>query len=117
MSLVRSIEIQGKMCISSITCAELMHGVRVHISAKSPYPEHGMQKVKDFMSRLRVLKYGINAAFHYSDIRGSLERIGRPIVVNDLHIAAHARSKELVLVTNDLTKFERIRGLELESWA
>ncbi len=101
----------GKMCISSITFAELMHGV-----AKSAYPEHNLQQVEDFISRLQVLEYGTNAAAHYGNIRASLERIGKPIGVNDLHIAGHARSEELVLVTNNLAEFERIRGLELANW-
>ncbi|WP_375140248.1 PIN domain-containing protein [Azohydromonas aeria] len=36
--------------------------------------------------------------------------------VNDLHIAAHARSEGLTLVTNDLGEFERVPGLVLENW-
>jgi tRNA(fMet)-specific endonuclease VapC len=37
--------------------------------------------------------------------------------VNDLHIAGHARSEGLVLVTNNLREFERVEGLRLENWA
>jgi len=36
--------------------------------------------------------------------------------VNDLHIAAHARSEGLVLVTNNLREFDRVPGLPLENW-
>jgi tRNA(fMet)-specific endonuclease VapC len=36
--------------------------------------------------------------------------------VNDLHIAGHARSEGLVLVTNNLREFERVEGLRLENW-
>ena len=101
----------GKLCISSITFAELMHGVE-----NSARPEHNLQQVEDFISRLQVLNYGTHAAAHYGNIRASLERIGKPIGVNDLHIAGHARSEELVLVTNNLAEFERVEGLELENW-
>lgn len=101
----------GQMCISSITLAELMHGVE-----KSAYPEHNLRQVEDFISRLQVLDYGTNAAAHYGDIRTSLQRIGKPIGVNDLHVAGHARSEDLVLVTNNLAEFERIEGLKLENW-
>lgn len=101
----------GKMCISSITFAELMHGVE-----KSAYPEHNYQQVENFISRLQVLEYGTNAAAHYGNIRAELERTGKPIGVNDLHIAGHARSEELVLVTNNLAEFERVKGLEMENW-
>jgi tRNA(fMet)-specific endonuclease VapC len=36
--------------------------------------------------------------------------------VNDLHIAGHARSEGLVLVTNNVAEFERVPALELENW-
>ena len=101
----------GKMCISSITFAELMHGFE-----KRAYPEHNYQQVENFISQLQVLEYGTNAAAHYGNIRAELEQTGKPIGVNDLHIAGHARSEELVLVTKDLTKFERVKGLEMENW-
>jgi tRNA(fMet)-specific endonuclease VapC len=36
--------------------------------------------------------------------------------VNDLHIAGHARSEGLVLVTNNMTEFERVPAVERENW-
>jgi len=63
-----------------------------------------------------LLTYGTKAAQHYGAIRAALEKIGQPIWVNDFHIAAHARSEGLVLVTNNLAEFERIPALELENW-
>jgi predicted nucleic acid-binding protein len=45
------------------------------------------------------------------------ERSRTPIGVNDLHIAAHARSEGLALVSNNLREFERVPGLLLENWA
>jgi tRNA(fMet)-specific endonuclease VapC len=36
--------------------------------------------------------------------------------VNDLHIAAHARSEGFTLVTNNLGEFERVPGLLTENW-
>ena len=101
----------GQLCISSITLAELFHGVE-----KSAKPDHNLRQVEDFVSRLEVLEYGNKAAAHYGDIRANLERIGTPIGVNDLHIAAHARSEGLTLVTNNLREFERVEGLRVENW-
>ena len=101
----------GQMSISSITLAELLHGAE-----KSAKPEHNMRQVEDFISRLEVLEYGIKAAAHYGSIRASLERQGTPIGVNDLHIAGHARSEGLVLVTNNMREFERVDGLCVENW-
>lgn len=101
----------GQLCISSITLAELLHGAE-----KSARPEHNLQQIDNFTSRLEVLDYNNNAAAHYGDIRATLERNGTPIGVNDLHIAGHARSHGLVLVTNNLREFERIEGLRTENW-
>ena len=65
---------------------------------------------------MEVLTYGMKAAQHYGAICAALEKIGQPIGVNDLHIAAHARSEGLLLVTNKVAEFERVPALELENW-
>jgi tRNA(fMet)-specific endonuclease VapC len=101
----------SRMAISSITLAELLHGAE-----KSQRVNENLAAIEDFCSRLEVLTYGTKAAQHYGAIRAALEKIGQPIGVNDLHIAAHARSEGLVLVTNNLAEFERIPALELENW-
>ena len=101
----------GQMCISSITLAELLHGVE-----KSSMPDHNLLQVEDFISRLEVLSYGNKAASHYGDIRADLERKGTPIGVNDLHIAGHARSEGLTLVSNNVREFERVDALRLVNW-
>ena len=101
----------GQMCISSITLAELLHGVE-----KSEMPDHNLKQIEDFISRLEVLEYGGKAAAHYGEIRADLERKGTPIGVNDLHIAGHARSEGLTLVSNNLCEFERVDALRLVNW-
>ena len=44
------------------------------------------------------------------------EKLGQTIGVNDLHIAAHARSEGLVLVTNNVDVFDRVPSLQIENW-
>jgi len=100
-----------RLCISSITLAELMHGVE-----KSAYPDRNARNVNDFVSRLAVLEYGQRAAAHYGEIRAELERNGKTLGVNDLHIAGHARSEGLTLISNNLKEFDRVAGLRLENW-
>ena len=102
----------GRMAISSITLAELLNGAE-----KSSKPPANLAVVEDFCSRLEVLAYGAKAAQHYGLIRAALELRGQTIGVNDLHIAAHARSEGLTLVTNNLREFERVDALQLENWA
>ncbi|NBO83181.1 MAG: tRNA(fMet)-specific endonuclease VapC [Betaproteobacteria bacterium] len=99
------------LAMSSITLAELLHGAE-----KSSNPQRTLSVVEDFCSRLDVLEYGVKAAQHYGQIRTALERRGTPIGVNDLHIAAHARSEGLTLVSNNLREFERVEGLLLANW-
>ena len=101
----------GQLSISSITLAELIHGAE-----KSEQTEKNLRLVEDFTSRLVVLDYDTKAAAHYGNIRAELEKSGQMIGVNDLHIAGHARSEGLILVTNNLREFERVSGLRLENW-
>ena len=101
----------GRMGLSVITLAELMHGAE-----KSSDPPRNLAVVEDFCSRLPVLPYADKAAAHYGSIRAALEAAGRPIGVNDLHIAAHARSEGLTLVSNNLREFGQVPGLLTENW-
>jgi tRNA(fMet)-specific endonuclease VapC len=101
----------SRMAISSITLAELLHGAE-----KSSRVSDNLAAIEDFCSRLEVLPYGPKAAQHYGVIRAALEKLGQPIGVNDMHIAAHARSEGLVLVTNNMGEFARVPALEAENW-
>lgn len=101
----------GRMAISAITLAELQHGAE-----KSSNPAANLAVVEDLCSRLDVLPYGAKAAQHYGTIRAALEKQGQTIGVNDLHIAAHARSEGLTLVSNNLREFERVPALQFENW-
>ena len=101
----------GRMAISAITLSELFHGAE-----KSAKVAQNLAVVEEFASLLEVLPYSAKASQHYGAIRAALERTGRPIGVNDLHIAAHARSEGLTLVTNNLAEFERVPGLLMENW-
>jgi tRNA(fMet)-specific endonuclease VapC len=101
----------GRMAMSAITLSELFHGAE-----KSAKVAQNLAVVEEFASLLEVLPYSAKASQHYGAIRAALERTGRPIGVNDLHIAAHARSEGLTLVTNNLAEFERVPGLLTEDW-
>jgi len=101
----------GRMAISAITLSELFHGAE-----KCAKVAQNLAVVEEFASLLEVLPYSAKASQHYGAIRAALERTGRPIGVNDLHIAAHARSEGLTLVTNNLAEFERVPGLLTENW-
>ncbi|MEY4440366.1 MAG: hypothetical protein RIQ36_1830 [Pseudomonadota bacterium] len=101
----------GRMAISAITLAELYHGAE-----KSAKVHQNLLAIEEISSLLDVLPYTGKAAQHYGSIRASLEHAGQPIGLNDLHIAAHARSEGLTLVTNNWGEFSRVPGLLVENW-
>ena len=99
------------ICISSITLAELAHGVR-----KSLYPEKNEEALLQFLSILDILEFNDLAAMEYGRICAYLQRQGTPIGTMDMLIAAHAKSEDLILVTNNLREFERVPQIKLGNW-
>jgi len=101
----------GDVGISTITVSELQYGV-----AKSIYLKENQQRLEQFMAPLEILAYDEMAAKVYGDIRFHLEKNGQPIGPLDVLIAAHALSKNLILVTNNDKEFKRIKNLQVENW-
>jgi tRNA(fMet)-specific endonuclease VapC len=97
--------------VSSITVAELEYGVE-----KSSFPEKNRVALIQFLSIFKVLKFDDRDAVEFGKIKVALERSGMPIGPMDLLLAAQARSKKLILVTNNTGEFERVEGLRIEDW-
>ena len=55
-------------------------------------------------------------AEYYGKIRSMLEKKGTPIGNNNLWIAAHALSLDIILMTNNEKEFKRIAELNIENW-
>ncbi len=100
-----------EICISAICHAELWYGVEHFVHA-----DRNRAGLEHFLDRLDVQAFGPEAGRHYGDIREQLNRRGTPIGSNDLLIAAHARSMEATLVTNNVREFSRVPGLEVVNW-
>jgi tRNA(fMet)-specific endonuclease VapC len=100
-----------RMAISSITLAELIYGAE-----KSPNLDKNLEAIEEFISHLDVLSYDAKASQHFGQIKAALEKKGEIIGENDIHIAAHAISQGLILVTNNLREFKRVPNLALENW-
>jgi tRNA(fMet)-specific endonuclease VapC len=103
--------VPGDVGISSITLAELEHGV-----AKSRFPEKNRAALMQFVLPLEILAFNAEAALAYGHVRADLENRGGPIGALDLLIAAQALELAVVLVTNNLREFRRVRGLRVENW-
>lgn len=98
------------IAVSSITVAELFYGVMKKNSKKLEVA------VNEFLLPLQRLAFDENASYSYALIRTNLESKGLIIGSNDLFIAAHAKSLDAVLVTNNTREFERIQDLKIEDW-
>jgi tRNA(fMet)-specific endonuclease VapC len=101
----------SRMAISSITLSELIFGAE-----KSPNVDKNLEAIEEFVSHLDVLPYDAKASQQYGQIKAALEKRGEIIGENDIHIAAHAISQGLILVTNNLREFKRVPNLALENW-
>jgi tRNA(fMet)-specific endonuclease VapC len=99
------------LCISTISLSELLYSAQ-----KSLRPLESRVAVEQFASRLDVLSFGPEAADHAADIRAALEKRGTPIGDYDALIAGHARSRGLVVVTDNQREFSRVDGLRCEDW-
>ena len=100
------------LCISSITLAELAHGVE-----KSASRDKNAAALLKFLTVLTVLPFDDLAAAEYDKICAYLQRLGTPIGTMDMLIAAHAKTENLILVTNNTREFIRVPDLQLENWA
>jgi tRNA(fMet)-specific endonuclease VapC len=100
------------VCVSAITVAELEYGV-----ARSQQVERNRSALDGFLTPLEVLAFEGDATRHYGDIRHALAIRGSLIGPNDLFIAAHARSLDATLITNNADEFARVPGLAIDNWA
>jgi tRNA(fMet)-specific endonuclease VapC len=97
--------------ISSITFAELRHGV-----SRSAYPDRNFLALAKFCTAVQIFPFGQGAAIAYGDVRFALERKGTLIGPLDLLIAAHALSIDATVVTNNQREFRRVAGLKVANW-
>lgn len=105
-------ELNGGICISSITLAELEYGMK-----RSSDPIRNERALLRFLAPLSVLPFEAAAASEYGEIRAYLQSQGTPIGPLDMLIAGHAKAEHLILATNSVREFERVPNLEIENWA
>jgi tRNA(fMet)-specific endonuclease VapC len=101
------------VCVSVITQAELMYGLK-----RLPDNHPLQHAVRQFLTIIRVIPWDGEAANYYAGIRHQLVTSGQPIGDMDIMIAAHSLSANAVLVTNNLKHYERIAApITLVNWA
>ena len=99
------------VCISSVTYAELVHGVE-----KSAAVEKNRLALSMLLANMEILDFDVDAADCYGKIRAALEKKGTPIGTLDMMIVAHAQSLGYTVVTNNVKEFSRVSALQIENW-
>lgn len=100
------------VCISTVTYAELVHGVE-----KSAAVDKNRLALSMLLANIDILDFDVDAAVCYGKIRADLEKRGTPIGPLDMMIAGHAQSLEYTFVTNNEKEFSRVSNLKIENWA
>ncbi|WP_436805260.1 type II toxin-antitoxin system VapC family toxin [Sphingomonas sp. DT-51] len=99
-----------RICVSVITAAEIRYDCAKKGSTRL------LDQAEAILSAIEVVPFDVPADAEYGGIRSELEAAGKTIGPNDLLIAAHAYALGLVLVTNNVDEFRRVRGLTVENW-
>ena len=90
------------ICISSVTYAELVHGVE-----KSQAIEKNRLALVLLLSNIEILNFDANAAESYGKIRADLEKQGTPIGPLDMMIGGRTKSLNYTVVRNNKKCFNR----------
>lgn len=102
----------GEVAMSAITYGELLFGAE-----KSQHPKIAKRILEELSSLISPIPISTHTSEYYGKIRRAyLEKKGKPIGNNDLWIAAHALSLNLILVTNNTKEFLRVPHLKVENW-
>ena len=101
----------GDVGISAITLAELQYGIE-----KSSNYEKNREALEKFLTPIEIVDYDYEATDEYGKILACLEKKGITIGPLDMLIASHAKSLNLILVTNNQKEFSRIADLRIENW-
>jgi tRNA(fMet)-specific endonuclease VapC len=99
------------IAISTITIAEMEYGV-----SKSSKTHQNRLALATFLIPFSALDFDQEAATEYGIIRTWLEANGKRVGPMDMLIAAQARSKGLILVTNNEKELAQVQGLAVENW-
>jgi tRNA(fMet)-specific endonuclease VapC len=101
---------RDSLATSIIVAAELRYGVARSGSSILA------SRVDQLLDAIEILPFEPNADRHYGQIRAELEMAGTPIGANDLLIAAQTLALKIVLVTDNIREFKRVKNLQVENW-
>ncbi|MCL2809097.1 MAG: type II toxin-antitoxin system VapC family toxin [Treponema sp.] len=100
-----------EFCISAITYAELMFGLKKNYSKQLNF------WLKEVLGMFKVISFDDTSSIIYGEIRNVLEKTGTPLDNMDMLIAASALAQGAVLVSHNTKHLTRIKGLNVEDWS
>ena len=96
--------------ISEITLAELVFGAE-----KSDNPKKNHKLINKFIGQLSILPI-FDAIHTYAKEKARLQKEGKMISDFDLLIGCTSIENNLIMVTENIKEFERIKGIKIENW-
>ncbi len=109
----RAVTREGKVAVSSLVVCELWYG-----AYRSSRPdENAMTLVKFLSGPVEVLPFDEEDSRRAGEIRAVLARSGKSIGSYDTLIAGQCLSKNLTVVTSNMSEFQRVRDLTCQDWA
>ncbi len=96
--------------ISEITLAELVYGAE-----KSDNPKNNHKIIEMFIGELSVLPI-FDAIKTYGKEKVRLQSEGKMISDFDLLIGCTSIEYDIVMVTENIKEFQRIKGIKVENW-
>jgi len=100
-----------ELFLSSVVVAELRYGADHSARRRANHA-----RIDALIAELEALDFDLRAAAAYGRVRAQLEADGTPIGPNDMLIAAHALSRGLRVVTDNVAEFRRVKGLKVDNW-
>lgn len=100
------------LAVSSLTRMEIEYGLALN----SEQARKLAPVLNAFFSVVATLPFEEADALAAGPIRASLKRQGQSIGAYDLLIAATALTRGLVVVTSNLSEFQRVTGIQVEDW-
>jgi tRNA(fMet)-specific endonuclease VapC len=97
--------------LSVVVVAELRYGADHSTRRRANHA-----RIDALVEEVETLDFDLRAAAAYGRLRSRLEAGGTPIGPNDMLIAAHALSRGLTVVTDNVSEFGRVKGLKVENW-
>ena len=101
---------EDSICTSLVVAAELRYGCLKKGSAKLT------ARVESILGAIEVLALTEPVDLVYTKLRMLLEKAGQPIGGNDIFIAAQGLALGCVVVTDNESEFQRVKGLKVENW-